>query len=45
MANAKVKSRNRANVGLVIALCIVSACLIVTSILWLTNLSKMNNMG
>ena len=47
MAKAKVKtkSRNKANVGLVIALCIVSAFLIVTTTLWLTNMSRLNNMG
>ncbi len=45
MAKAIAKTKNKANVGLVIALCIVSACLIVTSILWLTNMSSVNNMG
>lgn len=45
MANVKTKSKNRANIGLVIALCIVSACFIVTSILWLTNISKVSDMG
>ena len=45
MAKVKTKTRNKANVGLVIALCIVSGLLIISSILWLTNMSKVNNMG
>lgn len=45
MAKVKTKTRNKANVGLVIALCIVSGLLIVSSILWLTNMSRVNNMG
>lgn len=45
MEKVKTKTRNKANVGVVIALCIVSALLIITSILWLTNISKIDNMG
>lgn len=45
MSKVKTKSKNKANIGLVIALCVVSACLIVTSVLWLTNMSKINSMG
>ncbi|MCI7002726.1 MAG: germination protein YpeB [Clostridia bacterium] len=45
MEKVKTKTRNKANVGVVIALCIVSALLIITSILWLTNMSKIDNMG
>lgn len=45
MAKVKEKTKNKANVGLVIALCIVSACLIITGVLWITNMAKVNNMG
>lgn len=45
MSKVKTQSKNKANVGLVIALCVVSACLIVTSVLWLTNMSRVNTMG
>ena len=41
----KTKSRNKANVGLIIALCIVSGLLIITSIMLITNMQKTNNMG
>lgn len=45
MSKTKTATTNRKNVGLIVALVIVSACFIITSILWLTNMSKMNNMG
>ena len=41
----KTKSRNKANVGLIIALCIVSGLLIITSIMLMTNMQKSNDMG
>lgn len=42
---AKAKSRNKTNIGLVIALCIVSGLLIISSILWLTKMQESNDMG
>ncbi len=45
MTRVKTQSKNRVNLGLVIALCIVSALLIVSATLWITNMSKVNNMG
>lgn len=42
---AKTKSRNKTNIGLVIALCIVGGLLIISSILWLTNMQVSNDMG
>lgn len=47
MANSdvKIRKRNKANLALVIALCIVSACLIVTTILWLVGASRARGMG
>ncbi len=41
----KTKTRNKVNIGLVIALCVVSGLFIISSILWLTNMSKINDMG
>lgn len=45
MARVKTQSKNKVNIGLVIALCIVSALFIVSASLWLTNMSKVDNMG
>jgi len=43
--NQKIRHRNKVNTGLVIALCIVSACLIITSILWIKNMNNNNLMN
>ncbi|MBQ7885063.1 MAG: germination protein YpeB [Clostridia bacterium] len=45
MAQTKTRTRNKANIGLIIALCIVSGLLIVTSIMLLSNMQKANGMG
>ena len=45
MEKSRVKTRNKANLWLVIALCIVSAALITTTILWITNMNQNREMG
>lgn len=45
MTNERAKNRNRANMWLAIALIIVGAMLIASTVLWLTNMSRANAMG
>lgn len=45
MSETKTKTKNKANFWLVLALCIVTAGLITTTALWLSNLSKSQQMS
>lgn len=45
MGKSRTITKNKANFWLVLALCVVTAGLITTTILWLTNMNNVNKMG